>query len=158
MTKSLELEPPLAFRRWFADLSNGYLSLYNTMASWRSGAAPQLIMPLDKVSVERQRAHKCGCWCSCILARLLIGRVVLLACYMRAAGRSRHPPNRPASTCTRGTYRRVQDDALRATNLSHILCSCCSTRTRTLTARKNQRFMAYRFRYDWQASVAQSAE
>jgi hypothetical protein len=49
VTTSLELEPPLKFRRWFAEVVGGSLCLYNTKIACQSGEAPRLNLVLDKV-------------------------------------------------------------------------------------------------------------
>jgi hypothetical protein len=49
---SLEMEPPLTFRRWFAHVADGCFRLYNTDRSCQSDAAPMFHLVLDKVVIS----------------------------------------------------------------------------------------------------------
>jgi hypothetical protein len=49
---TLEMEPPLTFRRWFAHVADGCFRLYNTMRSCQSDAAPMFHLVLDKVVIS----------------------------------------------------------------------------------------------------------
>jgi hypothetical protein len=49
---SLEMEPPLTFRRWFAHIADGCFRLYNTERSCQSDTAPMFHLVLDKVVIS----------------------------------------------------------------------------------------------------------
>jgi hypothetical protein len=52
VSHSLELDPPLACRRWFARVADGAFCLYNTERACQSGEAPLLSMVLDKANIS----------------------------------------------------------------------------------------------------------
>jgi hypothetical protein len=54
VTDSLELEPPLACRRWFVQVADGAFCLYNTERASQSGEAAVFNLVLDQVHVSVQ--------------------------------------------------------------------------------------------------------
>lgn len=54
VTTSLDLEPPLKFRRWFAQVADGAFCLYNTERAHQCGESPMFTLVLDKVTVDVQ--------------------------------------------------------------------------------------------------------
>jgi hypothetical protein len=54
VTTSLDLEPPLRFRRWFALVADGAFCLYNTERALQSGEEPMFSLVLDQVSISVQ--------------------------------------------------------------------------------------------------------
>lgn len=52
VANSLELDPPLACRRWFAHVADGAFCLYNTERARLSSEAPLFNLVLDNVSIS----------------------------------------------------------------------------------------------------------
>ena len=55
---SVELDPPLTFRRWFAQVADGSLCLFHTDKAPMSGDFPQFHLVLDKVKISARQQEQ----------------------------------------------------------------------------------------------------